>query len=51
MKDKKLIAVELTDKHIKILKDAFDIINEDYMDNTENIADTIVDLIEMVGDM
>ena len=42
MKDKKLIAVELTDKHIKILKNALDITNEDYLYVSENIADTML---------
>lgn len=49
--DIKLTVVELTGKHIEILKNAFDITNEYYLDDTENIADTIVDLIEMVGEM
>lgn len=51
MKDKKLIAVELTGKHIEILKNALDITDEDYLDVSENVADSIVDLIEMVGEM
>ena len=51
MKDRKLIAVELTGKHIEILKNALDITDEDYLDVSENVADSIVDLIEMVGEM
>ena len=35
MKDRKLIAVELTDKHIKILKNALDITDENYLDVAE----------------
>ena len=51
MSGKTVVIVELTEKQIKILKDAFDITSEYYLDDTENIADTVVDLIEMVGEM
>lgn len=51
MNDRRLIAVELTDRHIGILQHVLNIENEDYLDISENVADSIVELIELVGEM
>lgn len=51
MNDRRLIAVELTDRHIDILQHALNIENEDYLDTSENVADSIVELIELLGEM
>ena len=51
MNNRRLIAVELTDRHIGILQHALNIENEDYLDISENVADSIVELIELVGEM
>lgn len=50
--NKYLVAVELEEKHIDILKCVLGgPINEDYWDNLENISQSIVELIEQVGEM
>lgn len=51
MNNRRLIAVELTDRHIGILQHALNIENEDYLDTSENVADSIIELIELVGEM
>ena len=51
MNDRRLIAVELADRHIDILQHALNIENEDYLDTSENVADSIVELIELIGEM
>lgn len=49
--DRYLVAVELKDKHIDILKRALGgEENEDYWDNLENISESIIELIELVGE-
>lgn len=50
MGDRRLIAVELTDKHMDILYRSIDI-KKEYLDAEENVADAIVMLIEQVGEM
>ena len=50
MSDRRLIAVELTDKHMDILCRSIDI-KKEYLDAEENVADAIVMLIEQVGEM
>ena len=50
MGDRRLIAVELTDKHMDILCRSIDI-KKEYLDAGENVADAIVMLIEQVGEM
>ena len=50
MSDKRLISVELTDKHMDILCRSLDI-NKESLDAEENVADAIVMLIEQVGEM
>lgn len=52
MSDRRLIAVELTDKHIDIIKRAIgDRNDEDYWDVAEHVAEGIMDLIEQMGEM
>lgn len=51
MSDRRLIAIELTDKHVDIIKRALDINDEEYLDRAENMSDAVVDLIEQVGEM
>lgn len=49
--DRYLVAVELKDKHIDILKRALGREeNEDYWDDLENISESIIELIELVGE-
>lgn len=50
--DRYLVAVELKSKHIDILKRALGgEENEDYWDDLENISESIIELIEQVGEM
>ena len=50
--DRYLVAVELKNKHIDILKRALDGgENEDYWDDLENISESIIELIEQMGEM
>lgn len=50
--DRYLIAVELKNKHIDILKRALGgEENEDYWDDLENISESIIELIEQMGEM
>ena len=50
--DRYLVAVELKNKHIDILKRALGGgENEDYWDDLENISESIIVLIEQVGEM
>ena len=50
--DRYLVAVELKNKHIDILKRALGGgENEDYWDDLENISESIILLIEQVGEM
>lgn len=50
--DRYLVAVDLKSKHIDILKRALGgEENEDYWDDLENISESIIELIEQVGEM
>lgn len=50
--DRYLVAVELKNKHIDILKHALGgEENEDYWDDLENISESIIELIEKVDEM
>ena len=50
--DRYLVAVELKNKYIDILKRALDgEENEDYWDDLENISESIIELIEQMGEM
>ena len=50
--DRYLVAVELKNKHIDILKRALGgEKNEDYWDDLENISESIIELIEQMGEM
>lgn len=50
--DRYLVAVELKQKHIDILDRFFGgMDDEDYWDDLENISDSIIELIEQVGEM
>lgn len=52
MSDRRLIAVELTDKHIDILNRALiETADKSYWDADENVADAIIELIEWAGEM
>lgn len=51
MSDKRVIAVELTDKHIDILYHALGREDESCRDADEEVADAIIDLIEWAGEM
>ena len=46
-----LVAVELNQKHIDILDRFFGGVDEDYWDDLENISESIIELIERVGEM
>ena len=51
MSDRRLITVELTDKHIDILNRALGREDESCRDADENVADAIIELIEWAGEM
>lgn len=51
MGDRRLIAVELTDKHIDILNRALGREDEPCRDADEEVADSIIELIEWAGEM
>lgn len=51
MSDRRLIAVELTDKHMDILCRSLDVKDKEYLDSDDNVAGLIVELIEQVGEM
>ena len=51
MSNKRVIAVELTDKHIDILYHALGREDESCRDADEEVADAIIDLIEWAGEM
>lgn len=52
MNDRYLVAVELNQDHIDILKRALgEGENEDWWDDLENISQSIVEMIERLGDL
>lgn len=51
MSDRRLITVELTDKHIDILNRALGREDESCRDADEDVADSIIELIEWAGEM